>query len=308
MAGRPTERVGLATLGEAFEDLVFLGLPRLPGPGEEVKTARFARTVGGGAVITSVAAARLGVAVQVLSGLSADAEALLVGEGVRVLNLRRQGEPHAITAALSTTRDRAFATFSGVNDALEPRYRRALPGLRARHVHFAFQPRRCRSWLRQVAALRRRGVSTSWDFGWNDALAHDRWLGALAAAVDYVFLNEQEAPLYSGRGDLSSALRHWRGHARNAVVKLGRAGSRWLSASLDLHEPAPRVRAVDTTGAGDAFNGGFLCALLDGRPPRECLRLGNRIGALSTRAAGGVESLPRGRAVQWRAQSQASRP
>lgn len=292
--------VELVTVGESFEDLVFLGLARLPGPGEEMKTADFVRTAGGGALITAVAAARMGVRVQVSSGLSPEAEALLAREGLLVDNLRRPGEPHAVTAALSTRRDRAFATFTGVNDALEPRYARALRSLRARHVHFAFAPRDCRKWTRLVLGLRRRGISTSWDLGWNDVIARDQWLTPLLASVDYAFLNELEAPLYAGAPGLAPALRFWRRSARNAIVKLGRRGSRWLSASLDLRQPAPRVRAVDTTGAGDAFNGGFLAALLRGGSPRECLRLGNRVGAMSTRAAGGINALPRGTAVQPR--------
>lgn len=289
-------------VGESFEDLVFLGLPRLPGPGEEVKTSAFVRTVGGGAAITAVAAARLGARVEVLSGLGVEAVALLGRERVSVRNLRRAGEPHAITAALSTRHDRAFATFNGVNDRLEPRYRRALATLRARHVHFAFAPRDCRGWAAAVERLRRRGVTTSWDIGWNDVIAKDPWLPALFGSVDYLFLNEQEAPLYAGTRSLAPALRHWRRHARTAIVKLGRRGSRWLSSALDILEPAPRVRVVDTTGAGDAYNGGFLVALLRGATPRECLRLGNRVGALSTRSAGGINSLPSRGAVQLRAQ------
>ena len=62
-------RIDLVTLGEAFEDLVFLGLSRLPSPGQEEKTSRFLRTIGGGAVITAVAAARLGTRCRVVSGI-----------------------------------------------------------------------------------------------------------------------------------------------------------------------------------------------------------------------------------------------
>jgi sugar/nucleoside kinase (ribokinase family) len=61
-----------------------------------------------------------------------------------------------------------------------------------------------------------------------------------------------------------------------------------------LRVTAPRVGVVDTTGAGDAFNGGFLAALVRGRDLSDCLRLGVHVGSLSTRAAGGIDGLPRG--------------
>ncbi len=64
-----------------------------------------------------------------------------------------------------------------------------------------------------------------------------------------------------------------------------------------LRVPAPKVKVVDTTGAGDAFNGGFLAALVQGRDVSDCLRLGVRIGSLSTRAAGGIDGLPQGAEV-----------
>lgn len=271
---------------------MFLSLPRLPGPGEEVKTGSFVRTIGGGPVITAVAAARLGARCAILSGLSREAATFLRREGVVVRNLLRKGEPHAVTAALSTRRDRSFATFTGVNDSLGPRYLRALRRTRPRHVHLALCPRRCGPWAKVVDGLRRSGVSTSWDPGWDDRLARDPELLKLAASVDYMFLNGKEAKHYSGERTLAAAIRYWRARARNAVIKLGRRGCRWVSSSLDLRARAPRVAALDTTGAGDAFNGGFLYALLLGSTPRECLRIGNLVGALSTRAAGGVNALP----------------
>ena len=284
--------VDLVTVGEAFEDLVFLGLARLPRPGEEIKTDRFLQTPGGGAVITAVAASRLGTCCRIVSGLGEGAAALLRHEGVEVHNLRREHEPHAITAALSTRRDRSFVTFNGVNDRLEPRFGAAVRREHARHLHFAFYPRDCRRWERAVVAARRRGISTSWDFGWNEGLVRDPGFPGLVAALDYVFVNELEAPFYARRRSLERAIDHWREHARNTVIKLGRRGSRWVSPSIDVSAPAPAVAVVDTTGAGDAFDGGFLDALLRGAGPAACLRAGNRVGAASTRAPGGIAGLP----------------
>jgi sugar/nucleoside kinase (ribokinase family) len=285
--------VDLLTAGEAFEDLIFFDLPRLPRPGEEIKTSRFMRTVGGGAVITAIAAARLGVRCRVVSGLSPAASALLTRERVQFADVRRRSELPAISAALSTPRNRSFVTYNGVNDWLEPRLMRPIRGTDARHVHFAFFPARCARWLPVIAALGRRGVSTSWDFGWNEGLLDDREFYRLVASLDYVLLNEQEAILYARTRTLRRAFAFWKSQARVSVIKRGRRGSRWIARELEIEEAAPIVRPVDTTGAGDAFNGGFLAARLRGQPPRQSLRAGNRVGALSTRAAGGIDALPR---------------
>ena len=286
-------RIELLTVGEAFEDLIFVGLPHLPQPGEELKTGRFVETIGGGAVITAAAAARLGVRTTVISALSGAAARGLQRERVAVVNLRRPAEAHAITVSLSTRRDRSFVTFDGVNDRLQSRLPAALAGHRATHVHFAFAPEHCGRWVRIVDRLRRRGVTTSWDFGWNPLLRARDGFPRLVSSVDYVFVNEPESRLYARQRSAPRITAFWRRHARATIIKLGRRGSRWLSARIDVSVPAPRVRSVDTTGAGDAFNGGFLFGVLGGSSPRECLRIGNFVGARSTLAAGGVSSLPR---------------
>ena len=294
--GRPLHdvaRIELLTVGEAFEDLIFVGLPHLPQPGEELKTGRFVETIGGGAVITAAAAARLGVRTTVISALSGDAARGLQRERVGVVNLRRPAEAHAITVSLSTRRDRSFVTFDGVNDRLQARLPAALAGHHATHVHFAFAPEQCGRWARIVDRLRRRGVTTSWDFGWHPLLRARDGFPRLVSSVDYVFVNEPESRLYARERSAARTAAFWRRHARATIIKLGRRGSRWLSARIDVSVPAPRVRSVDTTGAGDAFNGGFLFGVLGGSSPRECLRIGNFVGARSTLAAGGVSSLPR---------------
>lgn len=285
----------LLTAGESFDDLVFVGLDRLPGPGEEVRTGTFHATIGGGAVITAVAAARLGIATAVVSALGDAAVRRLRAEGVTVTNLRRPREPHAVTAALSTSADRAFVTFTGVNAALESRLLRALPGASATHVHLALGPVNLAAWTRLVTRLRRRGLTVSWDFGWNETLAADDRLPALMDALDLVFLNEREAPLYARAASLDDAYPRLRTPRSNVVVKLGALGSRWLRTDGDVVMPAPVVDAVDTTGAGDAFDAGFLAAWLRGAHPASCLATGNSVGAASTRAAGGLDALPTAR-------------
>src|SRR5262249_24894645 len=90
----------------------------------------------------------------------------------------------------------------------------------------------------------------------------------------------------------SSAIDFWRRTSANTVIKLGRHGSQWIAPSVDIRAAAARVRAIETTGAGDAFDGGILFAFLRGATPYGCLRAGNIGGARATPAAGGIAALP----------------
>lgn len=269
--------VDLIAAGEAFDDFVFYGLDALPASGRELKTDAFVRTPGGGAVISAVAAARLGARVAVVSALSRETAACLRRERIAFVNLRRRDESPALTVSLSTRRDRRFVTFNGVNLRLPQRILACLPRLRARHVHFALDPGRCRVWVRPLQRLRERGATTSWDFGWNPRLARDPDFARMTAELDCVFLNRDEAALYEfrpGRG--------------LAIVKLGRRGCRAIGPGVDLRVAGRRVRALDTTGAGDVFDGTFLAARLRGEPLGAALRIANRAAAESTRHPGGV--------------------
>src|SRR5215210_4751185 len=97
----PLPRVlDLMVAGEAFDDFVFYGLDRLPVGGEELKTPHFSRSPGGGAVITSIAAGRLGVAAGVVAAIGSEGARALRQEGVRLHNLLQPHDVPAITVAL----------------------------------------------------------------------------------------------------------------------------------------------------------------------------------------------------------------
>jgi ribokinase len=211
-----------------------------------------------------------------------------------VRNLRRGGEPAPVTVAISTPQDRAFVTFNGMNVRLPGRLRQAIGGMRARHVHFAFGPPSCRPWRGIVRTLRRQGIGTSWDFGWYPRLQADPHFWSLATMVDYLFVNRDEAIAYApGARSLKQAIDRWRTSLNTVVIKLGAAGGRIVGSGVDLRGKAMTVRVVDTTGAGDAFNAGFLAARLRGLDLTDALQLANRVGALSTQRAGGLAGLPR---------------
>ena len=280
----------LVCAGEAFEDLIFVGLERLPELGEEIKTDRFTATIGGGAVITAVKSARLGMRAHLISALADSAVKRLKTDNLRITNLRKSNEPHAITAALSTDRDRAFVTFNGANTKLEERIAKMFGKVKGDHIHFCFYPHDCRYWADQITKSRNHHAtrSFSWDFGWNEPLTNDRGLVELIDALDFVFINDAEARLYTGAASLADAIPQWRERKAITILKLGAEGSVWIAPNREIHVPAPKVKAIDTTGAGDSFNAGFLVAWLRGGTPKQCLAAGNKVGAESTKTPGGL--------------------
>jgi sugar/nucleoside kinase (ribokinase family) len=223
-----------------------------------------------------------------ISALSDAAAARVKKERVQITNLRKKHESHAITAALSTGHDRAFVTYNGVNTQLESRLARLVPSLRATHVHFCLYPHDCARWTRLLSKLRQRGISSSWDFGWNQPLTNDRGLVDLIDALDFVFVNEHEARLYTGQDTLAASIPVWRQRQAITIIKNGEEGAVWIAPDREIHAAAPKVRVIDTTGAGDSFNAGFLVAWMNRKSPEQCLKAGNKVGADSTRRAGGI--------------------
>jgi sugar/nucleoside kinase (ribokinase family) len=144
-------------------------------------------------------------------------------------------------------------------------------------------PRICR-------LLKAEGLSISLDT--NDD-PENRWEGALdelLGIVDVFLPNENEACRITGKSDAESAITALAKRVPLVAVKCGNRGAMVQSAERRWIVPAEAVVPVDTIGAGDSFDAGFLSAYLRGEAPDTCAAFGNRIAALSTQRQGGTES------------------
>lgn len=292
----------LVCAGEFFTDLIFSDLEALPSLGQEVKTDDFAISIGGGAAITATAAARLGrptelVTVWGSSVLDGEARIRLEASGVSCsLSQIRPDLACGVTVAVSTPEDRYFLTYPGASRAVERHLldEGVLKRIgRSGHIHFALTPSSWSAVRSAVRRLRDGGSTVSWDLGWNPAAGHSLAFRDLCRELDVVFLNEMEACRYAGAGSAREALAYF-SHADNTVViKRGAAGAlASRNASPPICTEAITVKAVESTGAGDAFNGGFLHAWMARKSVEEALLAGNVCGGLSTRSPGGVNALP----------------
>lgn len=293
----PLKNYDVAVVGEIFIDHIFTGFGAWPQPGEEVFTRSYKREIGGGAINTACALARLGRTVTLVGVIgAADAqwfEGRLAEFGVASGHLRKTDGGTGVTVSVSMKDDRSFFTYVGENERLTSilSSEAALATLQcARHVHFAL-PLERRLAMHLLPLLRAAGCTTSLDVGFNpDWLAEAANLD-ICRATDYLLPNEKEAALLCG--DAADYLTFsLRSGFSQAVIKLGSRGAAMMEGGIVHAVPSPQVEVVDTTGAGDAFDAGFIDALLDQSNPEECLRRACICGSLSTRAAGSLSALP----------------
>jgi len=287
-------------VGDLFIDLVLTGFPALPSLGQEGFAAACRRETGGGVAITSCGLAKLGLRTALLAISGADEMEWFRGRfsahGVDAsMLIAHPTQPAAITVAVSTPRDRIFYTYYGPNAELPdllaaPETRERLAA--ARHVHFAFPvPPRLLAGLAQW--LRERGATTSIDVGWQEGWLADPAAMDALSHLDWFLPNDLEAQRLTGQSAPAGMLSWLRDRGvRQAVVKLGPLGSAVCVDGECRIVPSIPVTPVDTTGAGDCFNAGFLYGISSGLPLLECLRIANLCGARSTLTSGGIAGFP----------------
>jgi ribokinase len=297
-------RTKILVLGSVNTDLVIRG-PRLPGRGETVLGGEFYRAAGGKGANQAVAAARLGTEpVTFVAAVGDDdfGRTALAGFARENLDCRYiktvAGRPSGVALILVDERgENLISVASGANVDLTPADVDKVPvsTFDDAAVFLACLESPLRTVARAVERAKAAGCQTIL----NPAPA-DRALletGCLSR-VDVITPNASEATVLtevSVTDDASAvtaaqALCQW--GCRSAIITLGSAGCVVFDDGQPTHVPAQEVTSVDSTAAGDAFNGALAVALAEGRTLAEAARWASTAAAISVTRAGAQPSLP----------------
>ena len=288
-------------VGEINVDLILSGCHGLPTPGKEILSERFQATLGSASAICAVGLARLGTPVAFLGKIGTDdwggfCLRALRSNGVDVSRVVEDPTLETgVTVAISTPADRALVTFLGSVRALSAADVPfdTLDGFDHLHVSSYFLQQGLRAHVRPLfAEAHRRGLTTSLDPGFDPDDRWDRDLVDTLAEVDVFLPNEVELTAITGCTNPAQAVRALGLPATRVVAKLGAKGAITIENGEVIGVSALPITPIDTTGAGDSFNAGFLHGWLAGRSTRDALRLGASCGALSTLAVGGTAHQP----------------
>lgn len=293
-------RFDVTIAGELNLDLILYGLPEQLQPERELLAERMMLTLGSSSAIVAHNLAALGSRVGFQSRIGDDPLGQIALErlkqgGVDVSKVCRVPGPitTGLTVILHHDAWRNILTYAGTIAELAWEDLDLEYLADSRHFHFSslYLQRRLLSRVGELfSRLKAEGLTISLDT--NDD-PDDRWEGGLAdllTKVDVFLPNEREACKAAGTDDLETAIGKLSQLVPLVVVKLGRKGALAQRGKERIVIPSKPVAVIDSVGAGDSFDAGFLHQYVRGADLATCLTSGNLAGALSTTRPGGTEA------------------
>jgi ribokinase len=274
---------------------------RLPRPGETLIGQSFATVSGGKGANQAVASARLGAKVSMIGCVGADG----YGEQLRAALLAEQIDCQALTTVegssgvalivVDDSSQNAIVIVAGANGLLTSDVVKGFDAvLQAAEVIIC----QLEVPLQTVGYTLKRGRELGKTMILNPAPASSPLPADWYSSIDYLIPNESEASALSGlpvdslETAEAAASRLIAAGAGKVIITLGAQGSLFANGQSFEYFPAPKVKAVDTTAAGDTFVGGFAAALAIGKSEAEAIRFGQAAAALSVTRAGAQPSIP----------------
>lgn len=290
----------LLVIGEINPDLILRGKDIVPEFGQAEKLVEHAElTMGSSSVITACGAARLGLSVAFIGLVGDDQFGRFMLDAMQARDVEvsacvvDQTIATGMSVILSDPGDRAILTFPGTMPHLRVEQIDESLLQQARHLHVgsyflleALQP----DLPGLFARAKRAGASVSLDTNWDPTGIWD--ITPVLPHIDLFFPNRSEVLFTSRAVDFEQGLAVLARQIPIIGVKLGADGGMACRGKELIFSPPLAVNVVDTTGAGDSFNAGFLYGYLNEYPLAKTLELACACGSLSTRAAGGTSAQP----------------
>jgi sugar/nucleoside kinase (ribokinase family) len=298
MAQKPPFDILVA--GEINPDLILSGNVE-PSFGQVEKLVDSAAlTLGSSSAIFACGAARLGLRVTFIGVCGDDTfgNFMLAEMNAREVDtssvIIRPGGQTGLSVMLNRGADRAILTHPGLMTSLTAADVTDSLLQRSRHLHIAsyflqtaLQPGLPGLFTRAHAL----GLSTSLDTNWDPS---GKWqnFDVLLRSVDVFLPNENEALTLTHTTEIKTASERLSEICPVVAIKLGADGAIARRSKDTAHVPALPVHVVDTVGAGDSFDAGFLYGFLNGWKLANCLQMAVVCGSLSTRRVGGIAAQP----------------
>ncbi len=279
---KPEKRLDCLVVGEAAVDLLIDGAADLE-VGKEKLAQGMEFVLGGSSSITAYNLARLGAHVAFVGLIGQDIFGQFIADKLSCAKVNIEGlqrVPHrktGITIWYSRKGRRAGLTYPGTIAMLRATDVTELQLRQARHLHVGHYFL-LKSFHAGAPALFRRarelGITTSLDCNHDPA---ERWQSGIRRVlkhVDIFFPNDAEALSLSGCPNVKAAAQELGKLARIICVKCGSRGVLIHTGTESFRMAAVKAKVVDTTGAGDSFNAGFLSRFVQGASLRDCAEAG----------------------------------
>lgn len=288
--------------GDVNVDIVIPGVENFPLPGQEDVVNIMNTYVGGGAALFTLGLGKLGLNPVFQGTVGDDCYGRFIIDEFTKMNVDSSllkisnKNKTGISISFTNEKDRSFLTYRGTNDEINLDYVALDNVNNSRHIHLTGylgtkNHNQYLSLLKKIKKLK--DTTVSFDVGWDDSGEWYEGIYQLFPYIDVLFMNETEAIHYGRKATALEAITDFSKYCSIVVAKLGKSGS---IAIMDgnVYESKPyQVTAVDTTGAGDSFNAGFIYGFLKGKTITDSLKCGNGCGALSVTAFGGNTGFPK---------------
>lgn len=288
----------IAGIGAINCDLLYGDVPKIPNEGEEVYSGTFDLQLGGGVPAILVNLSRLGIPVKLFTFLGTDlfssfAEDELKRFQIPYYNLGSTGGiPIHITSVMITKKDRTFLSYgkrSPLTSSDIQTLREEMKGSAIMRMYVEPDNQELLDFYRERKG---EGCILTFDTGWEDDLSIDKYLEYIKLA-DYYTPNLKEALKITETNTVEEAAKVLSRYFDPVIIKLGGEGCYFEAGGKKRRiPPMEGVKAVDPTGAGDAFHAGLMYGLYHHCDIETCIQMGTVMGGYCVKEVGCLTSYP----------------